>query len=204
MMKLYDNKLDSMTQRGERWIQTLREMLIDRQYSDFEEDIDNILINKTTVCKNRDGQLLLLGYLDQSQVSGNVGKNDVKAIMDENMKPQNINHAILILDRVTLTPSAKTDILNMFPEIIVESFSVNDLLINITRHEKVPKHILLSEAEMQEILVKYKATKDKMPKIAFHDPVARYLGMLPGDMCKIERRSETAGKTPFYRVCEKI
>lgn len=39
-------------------------------------------------------------------------------------------------------------------EFQIEIFQDNELLINITEHEMVPKHILISEKEKRELLMK--------------------------------------------------
>ena len=39
----------------------------------------------------------------------------------------------------------------------------------------------------------------QLPIIKKTDPVAKFLGMKRGDICKIYRVSETAGKTIYYR-----
>lgn len=40
------------------------------------------------------------------------------------------------------------------PEIRIEYFKQVDLIVNITKHELVPKHILLTEEEKKEVLKK--------------------------------------------------
>jgi DNA-directed RNA polymerase subunit H (RpoH/RPB5) len=40
-----------------------------------------------------------------------------------------------------------------------------------------------------------------MPLIGSQDPVARWIGARPGDIVEIIRKSESAGATPYYRVC---
>ncbi len=64
-------------------------------------------------------------------------------------------------------------------------------------HEKVPK-------EQHEALLKewFSEKKSQMPSIRFHeDPVARWMGLVPGDVVKITRPSPTAGTYVSYRVC---
>ena len=67
-------------------------------------------------------------------------------------------------------------------------------------HFLVPKHEILSEDEVKELLKKYNVTKDKLPKILVTDPAVKAIGAKVGDVIKIERESPTAGISYYYRV----
>jgi len=77
---------------------------------------------------------------------------------------------------------------------------------SVMSHQMVPTHILLGEKEEQEVLVKYKATKDCLPKIRRSDPCVQSLEVKAGEeirqgrVIKIIRKSETAGVYVTYRV----
>jgi DNA-directed RNA polymerase subunit H (RpoH/RPB5) len=58
------------------------------------------------------------------------------------------------------------------------------------------------ESEVQQIMTKYNITdKKQFPDISRFDPVARVIGLRPGQVCHIIRPSKTAIETNYYRIC---
>jgi DNA-directed RNA polymerase subunit H (RpoH/RPB5) len=72
--------------------------------------------------------------------------------------------------------------------------------LDITKHELVPKHIILTEKEKEELLKKYGIALKHLPRILLSDPVIKTLNAKVGDVVKIIRKSETAGETEYYRI----
>lgn len=100
-----------------------------------------------------------------------------------------------------ISQQAKQKIQDISKELSIEVFTVGELVVNITEHELVPKHILLSEQDKKLLLERYRIRdQNQLPKILLTDPVARYLGLKRGDVVKIIRDSETAGKYITYRI----
>lgn len=85
----------------------------------------------------------------------------------------------------------------------LQTFDIRHLQFNISRHELVPKHELVSdESEIKDILEKFMIkTKYQLPIILKTDAMAKYLGLKNGDIVKISRASPTAGEYIVYRCC---
>lgn len=80
-----------------------------------------------------------------------------------------------------------------------EFWMEDELLFNVTKHELVPRHELLSKEETRHVLESYGLQLSMLPRILTTDPVARYYGMVRGQVVCITRRSETAGVYTIYR-----
>ena len=115
------------------------------------------------------------------------------------MQEENIHRAIIIVQN-GMTPSAKQSLGDMAPKYLLEQFLEAELLVNITEHELVPEHVVLTADEKTELLARYKLKDVQLPKIQGGDPVARYLGLKRGQVVKIVRPSETAGRYVSYRL----
>lgn len=84
--------------------------------------------------------------------------------------------------------------------IVIES--IKRLQYNILEHVLVPPHRVLMESEVKQIMTKYNITdKIQFPDISRFDPVARVIGLRPGQVCNIIRSSKTAIQANYYRVC---
>jgi len=115
------------------------------------------------------------------------------------MKEEMVQQAIVVVQQ-SMSPIAKKAISHMAPVLWLECFEETDLLVNITEHILVPKHILLTKEEEKALLERYRLKKSQLPRMQTHDPVARYYGLKDGDIVKIIRPSETAGRYVTYRL----
>ncbi len=107
-------------------------------------------------------------------------------------------HTGIYITQAAPTSSALKIIPSILPTVL-EIFREEDLLVNISRHELVPKHTLLSPEDKKRLLERYRLKETQLPRIRMDDPMARYLGLRRGQVVKIIRKSETAGRYASYR-----
>ncbi|MFH1696871.1 MAG: DNA-directed RNA polymerase subunit H [Candidatus Diapherotrites archaeon] len=74
------------------------------------------------------------------------------------------------------------------------------VLDKVGEHFLVPKHEIVPEDKVGEVLKRYNATPDKLPRILKNDPALEEIGAKKGDVLKITRDSLTAGKAIFFRI----
>ena len=66
-------------------------------------------------------------------------------------------------------------------------------------HVYVPKHEIMTKDDASSVLEKFNCTPTQLPLIFVNDPAIVGLGVKPGDMIKITRKSGTAGESTYYR-----
>ena len=177
---------------------TLNEMMEDRGY----EKNKNANMNKEEFIQEFSKQAKLNGVfikIDPYNPDPKLNMDTIKNLVEFMKSFNKINSGILI-SAGKLTQQAKLRIMEINTHIPVETFSIGELVVNITKHVLVPKHILLKPEEKDQLLKRYRIKPSQLPKIYITDPVAKYLGLKRGDVVKIVRFSETAGKYITYRI----
>lgn len=204
---------------------TILEMLKDRGYTvlsdDLEMDVDEFYqrfsitpsepktaINRSRLMymaskKNYLEDVIMVYFPEEDKI----GLKEIKALYSS-MQQSNAKRAILVLRPNMRHSTAKTisaQALNAIDALeakryIVEHFNEDEFLVNITHHELVPQHVPLNEEDKAQLLLRYKLTDSQLPRMKKSDPIARYFGMKRGQVCKIIRPSETAGRYVTYRL----
>ena len=64
----------------------------------------------------------------------------------------------------------------------------------------VPKHEIVPEEKVEELLKKFGSNADQFPQLLKDDPAVEEIGGKKGDLIKITRTSLTAGTSIYYRV----
>ncbi|RXK40663.1 DNA-directed RNA polymerase I, II, and III subunit RPABC1 [Tremella mesenterica] len=162
-----------------------------------KELINNSRNNMHFTCDHseRTGDRLLVWFCPER----NVPKSSIKIFLGQ-MEHRSANKGILIHPD-KMGSAANKAMMEMQAEYHLESFSEADLLVNITRHFLVPKHTIMRPEEKAALIKRYRLKETQLPRIMITDPVAKYYGMRRGQVMKIERASETAGRYITYRIC---
>ena len=184
-----------LSSRGYMVPKEMREMTPASFRARFSEhpirDALTILVEKA----DDENQQLFVFFAEEEKV----GVKPIKVFTDR-MRAEGVSNAIMVL-RVDITPFAKTALSEMSGDFRIEHFKEAELLVDITQHQLVPVHQVLTPTEKSELLKRYRLKETQLPRIQPNDPVARYYGMKRGQVVKIIRPSETAGRYVTYRVC---
>jgi len=195
LFRVYRTISNMLDKRGYMVPKALREMTPASFKEKFGEN--PVRENLTILVEKADdehNQLFVFFPVDEK-----VGVKPIKVYTDR-MRAESVTNAIMVL-RVDITPFAKQAVQEMSDSFRIEHFRESELLIDITKHQLVPEHQVLTMNEKSELLKRYRLKDSQLPRIQANDPVARYYGMKRGQVVKIIRPSETAGRYVTYRVC---
>lgn len=192
--KLYKARitvLEMMTDRGIAYPASLNIDKIEQFRIEYYSRNIDIFIN-------HEGQRIFIKFLINSKIKPNQIKDIIEGLKTEYLEKET-DKLILVIK-----PKPNSTILKIIKEKeyrFVEIFWLNNVVFNITKHVLVPKHIKMTEDEIKTIMDKYYiVSKSTFPVMNRDDPIARYLNLSSGDVCKIIRKSITSGEYISYRV----
>jgi DNA-directed RNA polymerase subunit H (RpoH/RPB5) len=83
----------------------------------------------------------------------------------------------------------------------VQLFGLENFLFNVSRHQFVPKHRILSKQESLDLITKFNCNVKNIPTIKRDDAQAKYIGLRPRQICEIKVENVSSGYTTKYRLC---
>ena len=110
------------------------------------------------------------------------------------MKEEELERGLVVTSG-RYTQAAKTAARKKSIELIPRIFPV----FNIFDHQLVPKHEILPQEERETLLAKYRVHPYQLPRVRTSDPAVKAIGARAGDIVRITRDSDTAGKYVAYR-----
>jgi DNA-directed RNA polymerase subunit H (RpoH/RPB5) len=80
--------------------------------------------------------------------------------------------------------------------------NIDRLQFNLLNHVMVPECHILSEKEVEQLMLEYNIKDVKnLPEISRFDPQALVITLRPGQIVQFMRKSVTAMETSYYRMC---
>jgi len=152
-----------------------------------KEEIKNAI---SLTIKMKDNQKAIIWAVTTDGTVGVAYVTQLKKAMDDAKVEKGIITTIGKYTHTAKTRSKQSGI-ELIPKIF-PSFKIFD-------HDFVSKHELLTPEEKEKILEKYKMLPYQLPRINAYDPAIIAVGGKPGDIVRVIRKSQTAGKYVAYR-----
>ena len=185
------------------------EMLEARRFLIEEKDKKNITIfakeyqekdEMFFILKKKEKFELYFSIMKQEKITKKDLIKHIENIKEENDNIQNI--LILCLDKQLL--NYIIEFRTKF-QLNLEIFLISNMQLNISKHELVPKHILLTDEEKKDFLEKNGYKESELPRIKLNDPMTLFNNGKVGDVFKIIRenmngRNKTSGQGFYYRI----
>lgn len=210
-------------QRLYKVYKNLHIMMKARRYEPSEPELDKkTFINHVQVImlENQDNpyeildQLILYFISDEISIKGNtkllmvyfhmldakfkkedmeyINKKLITTIGPESSGRSPEGNELVIIVKENITPRV-SNILQVM-ESSVQLFCMDELLINITEHNLVPKHELMTDNEKKALLNFYKCAENDFPTILDTDPMVKYYNWKIGSCIRIHRQGY------YYRI----
>lgn len=122
-------------------------------------------------------------YMNFLETPKDVGVDLIKELINKAYEDK-VNH-LIIITKHKLGADAKKWIFKLRISLRIEVFLFGEIAKNPTKHFLVPKHEKASLEEQEE--VKQKLSGYNIPEMSVEDPIAKWLGFLPGDLIRIYR-----------------
>ncbi len=123
--------------------------------------------------------------------------------LEEILSPNDELLIIIKNQNINKTLEELMDFIYKKDNIFINIACIKHYLFNILDHEIVPEHKKLNDDEKKQIYEMLKITKDsELPEISRFDPVAKAIGLRPGELCEITRPSSNSIKAKYWRLCQ--
>ena len=184
------------------------------------EDYGNFSVNEVNSMKQNNQLDMLLEKKEENPVTKRKNKIYIRYYLGKTIRPANLQEMIddlfnleeilkkddtlfiIIKDEINETLTNELKHIWESDGIFIVIENIKRLQFNILDHDLVPQHTIVPESEVVNIMKKYNITdKIQFPDISRFDPVARAIGLRPGQLCHIVRPSKTAIKADYYRIC---
>jgi len=163
----------------------------------YEEDDDNVIKKE-----DDEKKIYIKYYLGKSLRPNNLQEMIDDLFYIEEILTKNDTLLVVVKDEVNETLLNTLKHIWESDKIFIILIPLQRLQFNILEHILVPPHRVLNEAEKIKIKNRYNIINDELfPELSRFDPVAKAIGIRPGEVCEITRPSKTAITSFYYRIC---
>jgi DNA-directed RNA polymerase subunit H (RpoH/RPB5) len=181
----------------ERALSTLKEMLVERGIKAEEFDTVGSPLDDTKMYTF--GNVLIIFSL-KARVTERELNNCI-----EFTKENGYTNGSIIISPTRASDTVLSALRNYITDSenpLVQFFEIRHLQFNISKHVKVPKHRILAEKEIPDILQATNALNPSMfRKIDSQDPMARWVGARPGNILEVKGMCESSVENKRYLFC---
>ena len=163
----------------------------------YEEEEENIIKKE-----DYEKKIYIKYYLGKSLRPNNLQEMIDDLFYIEEILTKNDTLFVVVKDEVNETLLNTLKHIWESDKIFIILIPLQRLQFNILEHILVPPHRILNEAEKIKIKQRYNVINDELfPELSRFDPVAKAIGIRPGEVCEITRPSKTAISSFYYRIC---
>ena len=178
------------------------------------EDYNNFGINEIQIMSlnnqldmlltNKNGKKIYIKYHSNKLRDTHINEYiDDLFNIEEHLKKDDELLIIIKNQRINKTLEEYMNYIFIKDNIYVNIINIQEILFNILDHVMVPDHKILTNKEKEFIYNKYNIMEDsELPEISRFDPVAKIIGLRPGELCEITRSSKTSITSKYYRLCQ--
>lgn len=178
------------------------------------EDYNNFGINEIQIMSlnnqldmllnNKNGKKIYIKYHSNKLRDTHINEYiDDLFNIEEHLKKDDELLIIIKNQRINKTLEEYMNYIFIKDNIYVNIINIQEILFNILDHVMVPEHKILTNKEKEFIYNKYNIMEDsELPEISRFDPVAKIIGLRPGELCEITRSSKTSITSKYYRLCQ--
>jgi DNA-directed RNA polymerase subunit H (RpoH/RPB5) len=183
-------------------------------------DYDGVSVNEVSVMKNNNQLDMILEKMEPDEDNKKKNKIYIRYYLARSLRPQNLQEMIDDLFNIEEVLTKEDTLLIVVKDEVNETLTnalkhiweqdkifiiiqnIKRLQFNILDHVLVRAHRVLKMKEVIAIKSKYNVMDDtQFPELSRFDPVAKAIGIRPGEVCEIIRPSKTAIEALFYRIC---
>jgi|TARA_R110002096_G_scaffold435495_1_gene660959 DNA-directed RNA polymerase subunit H (RpoH/RPB5) len=167
----------------------------------YQHDQLDMLVEKEDVNKMK-RKLYISYYLEKA-----IRPNNIEEMIDELFNVEEVlskDDTLMIITKADMNETNTNKLKHIWEQegILVIIQNIKRLQFNILDNVLVPSHRVLDNTELLDVKKKFNLIENiEFPEISRFDPVAKVIGIRPGEVCEIIRPSKNSIDGYYYRIC---